>query len=129
MLIMHLEGTDVLFVGDLVTPYSVGLGFFPDYYPVDYLRTLKELEELDGWSRLVGNHGIPVAPKDALVQRGAYLEMLLTEVKKAMDNGALRADAILEEISVPDELREMRGFERQLPRAVERIYYYYTMGW
>ncbi len=129
MLVMQLEGTDVLFVGDLVTPFSVGLGFFPDYFPTEYLRTLTELEELEGWIRLVGNHGIPVAPKEALSQRRRYLDTLMTQVKQAMDGGAVRADAILENINMPDEFREMRGFERQLPRAVERIYYYYTMGW
>lgn len=129
MLVMQLEGTDVLFVGDLVTPFSVGLGFFPDYFPADYLQTLSELDAMDSWTRLVGNHGIPVAPKEALSQRLRYLDALMGEVKQAMDDGAVRADAILEVIDMPDEFSEMRGYERQLPRAVERIYYYYTMGW
>ena len=129
MLVMHLEGTDVLFVGDLVTPYSVGLGFFPDYFPAEYLRTLKELEAMEGWSRMVGNHGIPVAPKEALVQRRRYLESLMIQVKRAMDNGQLRGDALYQSIELPEEFRQMRGYKRQLPRAVERIYYYYLMGW
>lgn len=129
MLVMHLEGTDVLFVGDLVTPYSVGLGFFPDYFPAEYLRTLKELEAMEGWARMVGNHGIPVAPREALVQRRRYLESLMIEVKRAMDDGQLRGDALYQSIELPEEFRQMRGYKRQLPRAAERIYYYYLMGW
>ncbi len=129
MLVMQLDGTDVLFVGDLVTPYSVGLGFFPDYYPGDYLRTLTEIEALPGWSRMIGNHGIPVAPKEALVQRRRYLEALMDAVRLALERNELQGDALYQSIELPEEFRQMRGYRRNIARAAERIAYYYGMGW
>jgi glyoxylase-like metal-dependent hydrolase (beta-lactamase superfamily II) len=129
MLVMQLDGTDVLFVGDLVTPYSVGLGFFPDYYPGDYVRSLREIEALPGWSRMIGNHGIPVAPKEALVQRRRYLEALMDAVKAALERGELQGDALYQSIELPEEFRQMRGYRRNIARAAERMAYYYGMGW
>lgn len=128
-LVMQLDSTDVMIVGDLVTPYSVGLGFFPDYDPGEYIRTLREIEALSGWSRMVGNHGIPVAPKDALAQRRRYLEALMVAVRDAMEQGDLRFDDLYSSIELPEEFRQMRGYERQIRRAAERISYYYAMGW
>ena len=129
LLVMQLEGTDLLFVNDLVTPYSVGLGFFPDYDPGEYLRSLKAIEALPGWSRLTGNHGIPVAPKDALAQRRRYVEALMAAVKTAMDSGRYQGEALYDAIELPEEFRNMRGYDRHIRRAAERIAYYYGMGW
>lgn len=129
LLVMQLEGTDVLFVNDLVTPYSVGLGFFPDYDPGEYLRTLRELEALPGWARMTGNHGIPVAPKAALAQRRRYVEALMAAVKAAMASGRYSGEELYDAIELPEEFRNMRGYERHIRRAAERMAYYYGMGW
>jgi glyoxylase-like metal-dependent hydrolase (beta-lactamase superfamily II) len=129
LLVMQPDNSDVLFVNDLVTPYSVGLGFMPDYYPDDYLRTLKEIEALDGWQRMTGNHGIPVAGRDALNQRRRYLEALMSAVKAAMARGDLQGEAMYEAVVLPEEFRNMRGYDRHIRRAAERMAYYYGMGW
>lgn len=128
VLVMQVDGSDVLYVNDLVTPFSVGLGFMPDYDPVEWIRTLKELEDRPDWNRMMGAHGIPVAPKSALSQRRRYLEALMAEVRAKMDQG-LRRDALYEAVELPQEFRSMRGSETELKRAAERIYYFYTMGW
>ncbi len=128
MFVMRLDGTDVLFVNDLVTPYSVGLGFMPDYDPVLWLRTLETLEADESWSRMVGGHGIPVAPREALTQRRRYLAALMDAVRSAIDEGR-RFDQLYASIELPEEFRSMRGYDSQLERAAERIYHYYTMGW
>ena len=127
-LVMQLEGTDVLFVSDLVTPFSVGLGTMPDYDPGEWVRTLKEIEAMDGWSRMVGNHGVPVAPKDALVQRRRYLEALMAAVKTGLDQG-LSGDALVDFVDLDEEFRNMRGYERHKADAVRRISQWYEMGW
>ncbi|MDJ0929058.1 MAG: MBL fold metallo-hydrolase [Gammaproteobacteria bacterium] len=129
LLVMQLEGTDVLFVNDLVTPYSVGLGFLPDYDPGEYRRTLLELEALPGWARMTGNHGIPVAPKAALNQRRRYIEALMTAVKDVLDSREYQGEALYDAIELPEEFRNMRGYDRHIRRAAERIAYYYGMGW
>lgn len=129
LLVMQADGSDVLFVNDLVTPYSVGLGFMPDYDPGEYLRTLKEIEALDGWERMTGNHGIPVAGRDALNQRRRYLEALMSAVRAALDRGDLQGEEVYDAIVLPEEFRNMRGYDRHIRRAAERIAYYYGMGW
>ncbi len=128
MLVMQVEGTDVLYINDLVTPYSVGLGFMPDYDPGEWVRTLKELEAMDGWTDFVDGHGIPVAPKEAMIQRRRYIEALMQAVRDGIAEGR-RMDALYDTIELPEEFREMRGYEEHLRRAAERIYHYYTMGW
>jgi glyoxylase-like metal-dependent hydrolase (beta-lactamase superfamily II) len=124
---MQLDGTDVLFVNDLVTPFSVGLGTMPDYDPGDWVRTLREMEAMTGWSRMVGGHGPPSAPKAALVERRRYLEALMASVKEQMDAGKGMRE-IIADTSLP-EFSHMSGYEAQIDRAAERIYYYYSMGW
>lgn len=128
MLVMQAEGSDALYVSDLVTPYSLGLGFMPDYDPVEWIRTLKELEADLGWEKLVGAHGIAPARRDALVQRRRYLEALMQAVREGMADGK-RLDELYESIELPAEFREIRGYDTQLRRAAERIFHYYSMGW
>jgi hypothetical protein len=53
----------------------------------------------------------------------------MVHVKEAMDAGKLRGDELYQSIELPEEFKEMRGYERHLSRAAERIYYYYLMGW
>ncbi len=127
-LVMQVDGDDVLYVNDLVTPYSVGLGFMPDYDPIEWIRTLKELEERDNWSRMMGAHGIPIAPKEALVQRRRLLESLMKEVKKEMDAG-YRREELYARIQLEEEFQNMRGYDLHIKRAAERIFHFYTMGW
>jgi glyoxylase-like metal-dependent hydrolase (beta-lactamase superfamily II) len=127
-LVMQLAGSDVLYVNDLVTPYSVGLGFMPDYDPIEWVRTLREIEARDDWSRMVGAHGIPVAPREALVQRRRYMEALIAAVQASIDEGK-RMDQLYGALELPEEFQQMRGYQAQLPRAAERIYHALTMGW
>ena len=128
MFVMQVAGTDVMFVNDLVTPHSVGLGFMPDYDPGGWARALREIEARPDWSRMVGGHGVPVAPRAALVQRRRYLEAVMSAVREGVDKG-LRGEALYDTIELAPEFREMNGYEAQLRRAAERIYYYYLMGW
>jgi len=128
MLVMQADGSDVLYVSDLVTPFSLGLGFMPDYDPVEWIRTLKELEADAGWQRMVGAHGSAPAPREALAQRRRYLEALMVAVRKGMDEGK-RLDDLYGSVELPEEFQSLRGYDTQLARAAERIYYYYLMGW
>lgn len=128
MLVMQVEGTDVLYINDLVTPYSVGLGFMPDYDPGEWVRTLNELEAMEGWTRFTGGHGIPEAPVSAMAQRRRYMEALMQAVQDGIADGK-RLEELYDAIELPQEFREMRGYDTHIRRAAERIYHFYTMGW
>jgi glyoxylase-like metal-dependent hydrolase (beta-lactamase superfamily II) len=127
MLVMQLDGTDVLYVNDLVTPYSLGLGFMPDYDPTEWARTLRELEQRADWQRMVGGHGIAFGGRDAVTLRRKFLEQLMAAVKPEFDKGR-SAEDISATIDLP-EFRDVRGYKEQIGRAAERIYHYYEMGW
>jgi glyoxylase-like metal-dependent hydrolase (beta-lactamase superfamily II) len=128
MIIMHVKGSDIIYVNDLVTPWSMGLGFMPDYDPIEWIRTLKELKEQKNWGRFIGGHGIPIAPKKALVQRLEFMEHLNEAVIEAIGNG-YRFEEVYSNIKLPKRFRDMRGYNTQLQRAAERFYHYHTMGW
>lgn len=128
MLVMQVEGTNVLYINDLVTPYSVGLGFMPDYDPGEWVRTLNELEAMDGWTDFIGGHGVPLAPKDAIVQRRRYMEALMAAVLEGIESG-VRLEELYDTIELADEFKQMRGYDAHIRRGAERIYHYYTMGW
>ena len=100
----------------------------PDYDPFQWLRTLREIEAREDWSRMVGAHGIAVAPREALVQRRRYLEAVIEAVQAGIAEGK-RLDELYASIELAEEFRQMRGYEAQLPRAAERIYHALTMGW
>lgn len=127
MLVMQLDGTDVLYVNDLVTPYSLGLGFMPDYNPKEWARSLRAIEARPDWQRMVGGHGVPFGQRDAVTQRRKFLEQLMAAVKPEYDKGR-SADDIAATIDLP-EFRDVRGYKEQIGRAAERIYHYYEMGW
>ena len=127
MLVMQLEGADVLYVNDLVTPYSLGLGFMPDYNPKEWARSLGEIEARPDWQRMVGGHGVPFGKRDAVTQRRRFLEQLMAAVKPEFDKGR-SADDIAATIDLP-EFKDVRGYKEQIGRAAERIYHYYEMGW
>lgn len=127
MLVMQLEGSDVLYVNDLVTPYSLGLGFMPDYDPKEWARTLREFEARPDWQRIVGGHGIPFGGRDAVIQRRKFLEQLMAYVEPLYARG-IPMDEMIAKADLP-EFRDVRGYKEQIGRAVERIYHYYEMGW
>lgn len=124
--VMRVKGSKVLFVNDLVTPYYTGFGTMPDYDPGGLLNTLAEMDKL-GAERLIGGHGVPIAPASQIAEQHAFLDTLLTGVKQALDNRTPRPD-ILTSIDLSD-FDHLEGMEDQLPRFVERILFYHTMGW
>ena len=77
---------------------------------------------------MMGAHGIPIAPKEALVQRRRFLESLMTKVKKEMDAG-YRREELYARIQLEEEFQNMRGYDLHIKRAAERIFHFYTMGW
>ncbi|MCB2106624.1 MAG: MBL fold metallo-hydrolase [Rhodobacteraceae bacterium] len=127
MLVMQLDGTDVLYVNDLVTPYSLGLGMMPDYDPAEWLHTLRELEARPDWQRIVGGHGVPFGKRDAVTQRRHFIEQLMAAVKTEFDNG-LNVEQMTAKIVLP-EFKDVRGYDQQIGRAIERAYRFYEMGW
>ncbi len=125
---MRPSGTSILFIVDLVTPGRTSWATMPDYAPIDYIRSLKELEALDGFEQMIAGHGlIPLAPKSAVTERRAYMEALMAAVKKEIDAGA-PFNQIAGTIDLP-EFKYLAGYDQNIKGNAERMVYYYTMGW
>jgi glyoxylase-like metal-dependent hydrolase (beta-lactamase superfamily II) len=129
MVVMRIPEQKALFMVDLVSPGGVsgGTGWMNDYYPVDYIRSLREIEDTVDFDVMIGGHGAPIAPKAAVTERRRYLEALMAAVKAEIDNGTPR-DQLLDTIDLP-EFRHLRNYDTHMKRNAERMRMYYAIGW
>ena len=129
LVVMRIPEQKTLFVTDLVTPGEVvgGTGWMNDYYPKDYIRSLREIEQTVDFEAIIGGHGVPIAPKSALIERRRYLEALMAAVKAEIDKGTPRAQQ-LDNIDLP-EFRHLRNYDTHMKLNAGRIGVYYAIGW
>ena len=123
---MRLPREKVLFVVDIVAPKSVGFRDLPNFYPRDWIRTLKELETLD-FDRVIPGHGPPAAPRSAVREQREYLEDLAEAVRKAIGQRMTRAQA-RKAIKLP-KYEKWGNYKEWLPMNVDRFYHEQAMGW
>lgn len=124
MVVMRPDPGEYIFVVDLVTPGGAPLGFMPDYSPHHYVRTLKEIEELD-YKAILGGHGALVAHPSAVTERRMYLEALMDAVRTANETGQSN---IRETVRLP-QYEYLRGYEDRIEDNVRRMQTYYGIGW
>jgi len=128
MTFMMVPHAKILHIVDVVTPGSVpvGTGKMEDFYPLDNMQTLKDIEALD-FKTMVGGHGEPSAPKSAVTERRAYMEALMTAVRTEIDKGTSFGQ-IPAKVSLP-QFKHLRGYDRYLRHNAERILIFNTIGW
>ncbi len=114
------------FIVDLVTPGFIGLPTMPDYDPGEWVRTLKEVEQLP-FENFMSAHADAVAPKAALVERRMFLEDIMAIVKRELDAGT-PTDEIVAKIDLP-QYSHLAGYGTAFPGMVTRLRSYYVMGW
>ena len=126
MVVMRLKGSKTLFVNDLITPYYSGFGSMPDYAPGGLLYTLKALEALRS-ERIIGGHGVPVAPASQITEQRELLEALMAGVRADLAAGKSLFE-VGKEVDL-SEFSHVEGIDQQRSRFMERIMFYETMGW
>ena len=128
LVVMRMPSINAIFLVDLVTPYGVsgGSGLVNDFYPIDWIRSLKQIEAMD-FDYMIGGHGPPKAPPWAITERREYLEALLAAVKAEMDKGTPTAE-FYQAISLP-KFQHLRNYDRLMPLNAERFRSYYILGW
>ncbi|NVK41035.1 MAG: MBL fold metallo-hydrolase [Oceanospirillaceae bacterium] len=129
--VMRLPEEKILFVVDIVTPRRVAFRGMPDFWPDEWIRTLKEIEKMDV-DYVISAHGPqsqpPIDPASVITEQREYLEDLMAAVKEAMDSGMHSPDALRENIKLP-KYQKWRSYDQWLPMNIERIWAYYHMGW
>ena len=125
----YFRDAKLVYTVDLVTPGMVagGTGQMADLYPLDFIQSLRTLEETLDFERMVGGHGVPVAPRSAVTVRREYQEALMRAVKAEIDKGTPFND-IPGNIDLP-EFSHLQFYDELLARNAQRILIYYTIGW
>ncbi|WP_234399191.1 MBL fold metallo-hydrolase [Pseudoalteromonas sp. T1lg75] len=129
--VMRLPEEKILFVVDIVTPRRVAFRGMPDFWPDEWVRSLKAIEKMD-INYVISGHGPEtepaIDPASVVAEQRIYLEDLMTAVKQAMDSGTHSPDALRQQIKLP-KYENWRYYQQWLPMNIERIWAYYHMGW
>jgi len=128
---MRLPKEKILFVVDIVTPRRVAFRAMPDFWPDEWIRSLKEIEATD-FDYVISGHGPNTEPAidtaKVVMEQRVYLEDLMAAVKKAMDTGVHNPDELRKSVKLP-KYKDWRYYDEWLPMNVERIWSFYHMGW
>jgi glyoxylase-like metal-dependent hydrolase (beta-lactamase superfamily II) len=131
LVVMRLPKEKILFTVDIVTPRRVAFRGMPDFWPDEWVRSLKEIEQMD-FDYVISGHGPEsqpaIDPASIVVEQRIYLEDLMAAVKKAMDSGTHSPDALRKTVKLP-KYENWQYYKEWLPMNIERIWAYYHMGW
>ena len=131
LVVMRLPKEKILFVVDIVTPRRVAFRAMPDFWPDEWIRSLKEIEQLD-FDYIISAHGPAnqpaIDPASVVKEQRMYLEDLIAAVKAEFDKGTHSPDKLRKVVKLP-KYKHWRSYEQWLPMNVERIWAYLHMGW
>lgn len=131
LVVMRLPEEKILFVVDIVTPRRVAFRMMPDFWPDEWIRSLKEIEATD-FDYVISGHGPHTEPAidaaSVVTEQRVYLEDLMTAVKAAMESGVHSPDELQKSVKLP-KYKDWRSYDEWLPMNIERIWAFYHMGW
>lgn len=131
LVVMRLPKEKIIFTVDIVTPRRVAFRIMPDFWPDEWIRTLKEIEATD-YDYVISGHGPDtepaIDPAIIVTEQRAYLEDLMAEVKSEMDAGTHSPDKLKQTVTLP-KYENWRAYDDWFAMNVERIWAYYHMGW
>jgi len=103
----------------------------PDFWPDEWIRSLKEIEQMD-FDYVISGHGPSnqpaIDPGTVVAEQRIYLEDLMAAVKAEIDKGTHSPDKLRQIVKLP-KYKDWRSYEEWLPMNIERIWAYYHMGW
>ncbi len=124
--VMLLPKEKIAFIVDIVTPKRIAFRGMPDFYPLDWVRTLREIEKRLDFTRIIPGHGPPTAPASAVGEQREYLEDLMAAVEAARKTES-NPDKIRKLVKLP-KYEKWAGYGSWLEMNVERINFLYHMG-
>lgn len=114
LIVMRLPKEKILFIVDIVTPRRVAFRNMPDFWPDEWIRSLKEIEQMD-YRHVISGHGPQnqpaINPASVVTEQRVYLEDLMMAVKTAMDSGT----------HSPDELRKTVKLQKKKLEILPRV--------
>ena len=131
LVVMRLPKEKILFIVDIVTPRRVAFRTMPDFWPDEWIRSLKEIEQMD-FDYVISGHGPTnqpaIDPGTVVAEQRIYLEDLMAAVKAEIDKGTHSPDKLRQIVKLP-KYKDWRSYDEWLPMNIERIWAYYHMGW
>jgi glyoxylase-like metal-dependent hydrolase (beta-lactamase superfamily II) len=131
LVVMRLPQEKIIFVVDIVTPRRVAFRMMPDFWPDEWVRSLKEIEATD-YDYVISGHGPEtepaIEPASVVTEQREYIEDLMVAVKAAMDAGTHSPDELQQTVKLP-KYEDWRAYDAWLPMNIERIWAFYHMGW
>jgi len=127
MVVMRPDPGNMLFIVDLITPGGMPLSYIPDYDLPQWIRTLKEIEAVEGWDTMIGGHGPVLAHRSALSERREYLELLVARAEEVYAQGGNPLE-MSSRIRLP-EFSHLRGYEQQIDMNAQRALAIPAIGW
>lgn len=131
LVVMRLPKEKIIFTVDIVTPRRVAFRIMPDFWPDEWIRTLKEIEQTS-YDYVISGHGPEtepaIDPAIIVTEQREYLEDLMAEVKSEMDAGTHSPDKLKQIVTLP-KYEDWRSYDDWFSMNVERIWAYYHMGW
>jgi len=131
LVVMRFPEEKILFVVDIVTPRRVAFRGMPDFWPDEWVRSLKEMEGMDV-EYVISAHGPQSQPAidsaSVIKEQRIYIEDLMAAVKEAMDAGVHSPDALRKQVKLP-KYEHWQYYDQWLPMNIERIWAFYHMGW
>ena len=124
--VMRLPKEKIIFTVDIVTPKRIAFRNMPDFYPLDWVRTLREIEQKLDFDRVIPGHGPPTVPASAVREQRVYLEDLMSAVRAARKSER-NPDKIRKIVRLP-KYEKWGGYKQWIEMNVERINFYYHMG-
>ena len=124
--VMRVADADVIFAVDIASPRRLPYRQMPDTHPLEWIRTLQEIEDTLEFERVIPGHGPPFAPASAVAEQRRYLEDLIAAVTRAVIQEQ-DLDRLRESVELP-QYRDWGMYEEWLPMNVERIYNLLGMG-
>lgn len=131
LIVMRIPKEKILFIVDIVTPRRVAFRGMPDFWPDEWVRTLKEIEQMN-FDYVISGHGPENQPAidSAIIvkEQRVFLEDLMNAVKMAMDSGTHNPEELKKNVKLP-KYENWQYYNEWLPMNIERIWAYYHMGW
>jgi len=124
--VMRLPKEKIAFIVDIVTPKGIAFRNMPDFYPLDLVRTLREIEKGLDFTLIIPGHGPPTAPASAVSEQREYLEDLMSAVVAARKSES-DLDKIFKMVKLP-QYENWADYGSWLEMNVERINSLYHMG-
>jgi len=126
MTVFHLPDEKIVFVGDLVSPHTVGFGIMGDFIPSEWERTLTEAEKLD-FETVMYSHKKAFGPAYEVTEQREFIQDLRGEISRMMEEGVYPI-TILSMIDLP-KYQDWGAYDNWIEMNAWRVLLEYWIGW